>query len=267
MSIRHYSPRRNRRRGISSRSQFALNLTLGIAILLQISYPLLSGEALRVVTISTVYWGAGAMALHALLAFGARYAFTYLGIALPFGFLIELLGLKTGWPFGTYEYDPSLGPQLFDVPLVVPFAWAMIAHPILCAARRVAGNWVFLYGGFGLMAYDLFLDPQMVTAGRWTWEVTGSHVPFTPEVPLSNAFGWLLSGMALIAILHLALPRDRRKVSASFITIDIFLIWTWFAGVVSNLFFFDRPGIAFIFGLTFGAILTPYIFSRWLGRP
>jgi putative membrane protein len=267
MSIRHYSPRRNRRRGISSRSQFALNLTLGIAILLQISYPLLSGEALRVVTISTVYWGAGAMALHALLAFGARYAFTYLGIALPFGFLIELLGLKTGWPFGTYEYDPSLGPQLFDVPLVVPFAWAMIAHPILCAARRLAGNWVFLYGGFGLMAYDLFLDPQMVTAGRWTWEVTGSHVPFTPEVPLSNAFGWLLSGMALIAILHLALPRDRRKVSASFITIDIFLIWTWFAGVVSNLFFFNRPGIAFIFGATFGAVLAPYIFSRWLGRP
>ncbi len=267
MSIRHYSPRHNRRRGISSRSQFALNLTLGIAILLQISYPLLSGEALRVVTISTVYWGAGAMALHALLAFGARYAFTYLGIALSFGFLIELMGLKTGWPFGTYKYDPSLGPQLFDVPLVVPFAWAMIAHPILCAARRVAGNWIFLYGGFGLMAYDLFLDPQMVTAGRWTWEVTGSHVPFTPEVPLSNAFGWLLSGMALIAILHLALPRDRRKVSASFITIDIFLIWTWFAGVVSNLFFFDRPGIAFIFGLTFGAILAPYIFSRWLGRP
>jgi putative membrane protein len=267
MSIRHYSPRRNRRRGISSRSQFALNLTLGIAILLQISYPLLSGEALRVVTISTVYWGAGAMALHALLAFGARYAFTYLGIALPFGFLIELLGLKTGWPFGTYEYDPSLGPQLFDVPLVVPFAWAMIAHPILCAARRLAGNWVFLYGGFGLMAYDLFLDPQMVTAGRWTWEVTGSHVPFTPEVPLSNAFGWLLSGMALIAILHLVLPRDRRKVSASFITIDIFLIWTWFAGVVSNLFFFNRPGIAFIFGATFGAVLAPYIFSRWLGRP
>ena len=110
MSIRHYSPRRNRRRGISSRSQFALNLTLGIAILLQISYPLLSGEALRVVTISTVYWGAGAMALHALLAFGARYAFTYLGIALSFGFLIELMGLKTGWPFGTYKYDPSLGP-------------------------------------------------------------------------------------------------------------------------------------------------------------
>jgi putative membrane protein len=107
----------------------------------------------------------------------------------------------------------------------------------------------------------------MVSGGRWTWEVTGSHVPFTPEVPLSNAFGWLLSGMALIAMLHFALPRERRKQSASNSAVDFFLIWTWFGGVVSNLFFFDRPGIAFLFGMTFGAFLAPYLFSRWLGRP
>lgn len=267
MSIRHYNPRRRRRRGISDRSRLFLYLVLAVALLLQVSYPLLDGEPLRVVTIATVYWGAAAMALHALLSYGARYAFTYLGIALTFGFFIELLGVSTGWPFGIYEYDPSLGPQLISVPLVVPFAWAMITHPVLCVARRVSGNWVFLVGGFGLMAYDLFLDPQMVNAGRWKWEVTGSHVPFTPEVPLSNAFGWLLSGMALIAILHLVLPRDRRKESASFVAVDFFLIWTLFAGVVSNLFFFDRPGIALLFGVVFGIFLSPYFFSRWLGRP
>jgi len=267
MSIRHYNPRRRHRRGISDRSRLFLYLVLGIALLLQVSYPLLDGEALRVVTIATVYWGAGAMALHALLSYGARYAFTYLAIALTFGFFIELIGVSTGWPFGVYSYDPSLGPQLISVPLVVPFAWAMISHPVLCVARRVTKNWVFLYGGFGMMAYDLFLDPQMVSGGRWTWEVTGSHVPFTPEIPLSNAFGWLLSGMALIAVLHLVLPRDRRKQSASYTAVDFFLIWTWFGGIVSNLFFFDRPGIAFLFGTVFGAFLAPYLFSRWLGRP
>jgi putative membrane protein len=242
-------------------------LTLGVALLLQVSYPLLDGEALRVVTIATVYWGAAAMALHALLAFGGRYALTYLAISLSFGFFIELIGVETGWPFGVYEYDPSLGPQLISVPLVVPFAWAMIAHPVLCVARRVTKNWVFLYGGFGMMAYDLFLDPQMVSGGRWTWDVTGAHVPFSPEIPLSNTFGWLLSGMALIALLHLVLPRDRRKQSASYTAVDIFLIWTWFGGVISNLFFFDRPGVAFLFGSVFGAFLAPYLFSRWLGRP
>jgi putative membrane protein len=88
-----------------------------------------------------------------------------------------------------------------------------------------------------------------------------------PEIPLSNAFGWLLSGMALIAMLHLALPRERRKQSASYTAVDIFLIWTWFGGVISNLFFFDRPGIAFLFGACFGLFLSPYLFSRWLGRP
>ena len=267
MSIRHYSPRRGRRRGISDRSRLFLYITLSIAVLLQISYPLLSGEPLRVVTIATVYWGAGAMALHALLSFGSRYAFTYLGITLLFAFLIEALGVKTGWPFGIYEYDGSLGPQLFSVPIVVPFAWAMMAHPLLCAARRITTTWVFLYGGFAMMAWDLFLDPQMVSAGRWTWTVTGSHIPFAPDVPLSNAFGWLLAGMALMAILHLALPRERRKQSASFFAVDTFLLWSWFAGVVSNLFFFDRPGLAFFAGFIYAAILSPYFFSRWLGRP
>jgi putative membrane protein len=267
MSIRHYSPRRSRRRGISDRSRFFLYLVLVAFILLQISYPLLDGEALRVVTIVTVYCGAFAMALHALLSFGARYLFTYLAVSLTFGFFIELIGVQSGWPFGTYSYDSSLGAQLLSVPLVVPFAWMMIAHPVLCAARRTAGAWVFLYGGFGLMAYDLFLDPQMVSAGRWTWVVTGAHVPFTPEVPLSNAFGWLLSGMALIALLHVFLPRDRRKQSASFSAVDIFLAWTWFGGVVSNLFFFDRPGVALLGGFAFGIFLAPYFFSRWLGRP
>lgn len=267
MSIRHYNPRRRHRRGISDRSRFFLYLTLAIALLLQVSYPLLDGESLRIVTIATVYWGAGAMALHALLAYGSKYVFTYLGLSLTFGFFIELIGVSTGWPFGVYKYDQSLGPQLISVPLVVPFAWAMIAHPVLCVARRVSSNWVFLYGGFGMMAYDLFLDPQMVSGGRWTWEVSGAHVPFTPEVPLSNAFGWLLSGMALIAILHLALPRERRKQSASNSAVDFFLIWTWFGGVVSNLFFFERPGISLLFGATFGVFLAPYLFSRWLGRP
>jgi putative membrane protein len=73
--------------------------------------------------------------------------------------------------------------------------------------------------------------------------------------------------MGLIGILHLILPRDRRKVGASFSAIDIFLVWTLFSGIVGNLFFFDRPGIALFAGGVFGVVLTPYLFTRWLGRP
>ena len=155
----------------------------------------------------------------------------------------------------------------YGVPLVVPFAWVMLAHPVLLAARKVTKNWVFLYGGFGMMAWDLFLDPQMVSAERWTWDFTGSHVPFQPEIPLSNAFGWLLTGMGLMAILNAVLRVDRRKVSTSTAVPDFFLMWTWFAGVVGNLFFFDRTGVAFLGGLVFGLFLLPYIFLLRFGPP
>jgi len=240
---------------------------LAIAILLQITYPLIDGEALRLVTIATIYWGAGAMLLHALLAYGARYALTYLVFTFLYALIIENIGVLTSWPFGDFSYSPDLGLRIFSVPLVVPFAWIMMAHPVLVASRRIAGNWVFLYGGIVLAAWDLFLDPLMVSAGRWTWKVTGAHVPFQPEIPLSNTFGWLLTGMGLIAILHLILPRDRRKIGASFTAVDVFLAWTLFSQIGGNLFFFDRPGIALFAGAIFGAALTPYFFTRWLGRP
>ena len=87
MSIRNYAPRRQRR-GVSP---FANGLQVGTmvaALFLQMSYPLLSGEALRIVTIATVYFGAAAMFVHARLAYGWKYTRRYLLITLPFSFLI-----------------------------------------------------------------------------------------------------------------------------------------------------------------------------------
>ena len=264
MSIRHYNPRRRRRGGISPKARNFLFLLVGLAIALQISYPLIHGEVLRIVTIATVYIAAFAMVAHGHLAYGAKYSTRYLPLTALFGLGIEVLGVHTGWPFGIYQYDSSLGQSLFGVPLVVPFAWVMMVHPALVAARRIAGNWVFLYGGAILAAWDLFLDPQMVAAGRWKWEVTGSHVPFTPNIPLSNAFGWLLAGLVIVGLLHRVLPRDRRKEGTSLVAVDALLVWTLFAGFIGNLFFFDRPGLAFFGGAILGALLIPYFFSSWL---
>ncbi len=267
MSIRHYTPRRRRYGQLSQRANALLITIVSIAILLQVIYPLASGEFLRLLTINVVYWGAGAMLLHALLTYGGRYAITYFLFTFFFALTIEQVGVQTAWPFGDYSYSSDLGLKILHVPMVVPFAWIMLVHPVLTAARKIAGSWVFLYGGALLMAWDLFLDPLMVTSGRWSWKVTGSHVPFQPEIPLSNTFGWLLSGMFLIGVLHMILPRERRKAGATFATTDAFILWTLFSGIFGNLFFFHRPGIALFAGFIFGALLTPYFFTRWLGRP
>lgn len=264
MSIRHYNPRRNRRRGISPQSKNLLTLLLVITILLQISYPLLDGASLRIVTITTVLVAALTMVIHGHLSYGAKYTAIYVPVSFLFGLGIESLGLHTGWPFGVYTYSSTLGPQLFGVPFVVPFAWMMMIHPALIAARRLTKKWVFLYGGALMAAWDIFLDPLMVGAGRWTWVVTGSHLPFAPDVPLSNTFGWLLAGITIVGILNVILPRERRKNSASLATVDVWLLWTLFSGFIGNLFFFDRPGLAFFGTFIFGSLLTPYLFSSWL---
>lgn len=240
--------------------------TLAVAIGLQISYPLLDGEALRLITIGTVYAAALATLVNAYLSHGQTYLVRYFFITFTFGLVIEQIGVNTGWPFGSYTYDSSLGAFLFSIPLVVPFAWMMLTHPILVAARELSPRWAIVIGGFGLMAWDLFLDPQMVSAGRWSWSDTTPNVPFQPEIPLSNTFGWLLSGIILLALLQALLPQERRKRGVNTNAGDALLIWTFFSGVVGNLFFFSRPGVAFIGGLAFGLFLIPYLLKRWINR-
>lgn len=266
MSIRNYTPRRRERRGPGRLEKWALWGTLAVAISFQISYPLLEGEQLRLITIGTVYAAAVATLVNAYLSQGPNYVIRYFVITFTFGLLIEQVGVTTGWPFGSYRYDASLGAFLFNIPLVVPFAWMMLTHPILMAARALSPRWAIVIGGFGLMAWDLFLDPQMVSAGRWSWSDTTPHVPFQPEIPLSNTFGWLLSGILLMTLLQLLLPRERRKNGVSTNAGDAFLLWTWLSGVIGNIFFFSRPGVALVGGLAFGIFLLPYLFKRWINQ-
>ncbi len=267
MSIRQYRPPRIARGGASGKQLFALYLGLIGVIGLQISYPLVHGQTLRIVTLATVYLAAAVMILHSYFAFGTRYAATFTVLTFVYALGIETLGVKTGWPFGRYHYSSTLGIAIFGVPLLVPFAWIMLTYPLLIAARRAAAHWVFLYGGIGLMIWDLFLDPQMVDAGRWTWKIVGPRVPYEPMVPLSNAAGWLFAGMGLMALLHLALPRDRRKNSINSLAPDILLFWSFFTGIIGNIFFFHHSRIGAFVGIIFGIYLLPYIFQLRFGRP
>ena len=267
MSIRQYRTRRFARSGASGRQLFALYLGWIGVIGLQISYPLVHGETLRIITLVTVYLAAAVMILHSYYAFGTRYTLTFATVTFAYALGIETLGVKTGWPFGRYHYSSTLGTQIFGVPLLVPFAWIMLTYPLIIAARRAAAHWVFLYGGIGLMIWDLFLDPQMVDAGRWTWKIVGPRVPYEPMIPLSNSAGWLFSGMGLMALLHLVLPRDRRKNSINSLAPDVLLFWSFLTGIIGNIFFFHHSHIAIFAGLLFGIYLLPYIFQLRFGRP
>ncbi|MFW5803961.1 MAG: carotenoid biosynthesis protein [bacterium] len=46
------------------------------------------------------------------------------------GFLVEVLGVQTGIIFGSYQYGETLGPKLFQVPLIIGINWLMLVYCI-----------------------------------------------------------------------------------------------------------------------------------------
>lgn len=259
-------------------------------VLAQIAYPLLSGEALRAATILSVLLLAAASIVHAGATWGWRGALIVPAVAGGLGLAAETIGVHTGFPFGSYTYADTLGPRVAAVPLIVPLAWTMLAYPCLLLGRRLArharhlprgfvqDHGVSLIGGVCLAGWDLFLDPQMVAQGHWSWAHPTPALPGVPGVPLTNYAGWLLVSVLMIAVLN-HLTRDlppRSPIAPTNAALNppevgrtgdyggaVFpaavLAWTWWGSAVGNLMFFDRPWVALYGGLVMGSVVVPYL--------
>jgi uncharacterized membrane protein len=249
-------------------------IVLGIAAVGgQIAYPLLTGPALRVVTAAAVLLFASASVVHAAAWLGPRAAVALVAGAAGLGLAAEAVGVATGLPFGRYAYAGTLGPQIIGVPLLVPLAWTMMAYPALLLARRLAGRialpkgWVAraataVLGGWTLAAWDLFLDPQMVAAGHWTWADPSPSLPGVPAVPIANTAGWLVVGTAMTALLDRLLPRAAVPLAAPPAAEALpaaLLLWTWVGSVTANLAFFGRPWVALVGGAGMALVAVPYL--------
>ena len=226
-----------------------------LVVLLQIGYPLTEGRLRELLTIATVGAFFLATTSHALLHRGAGWTAAYVAVTAGTGLLAEALGTATGVPFGDYTYADSLGPQLLDVPVVIPLAWSMFAYPCLLVGQRLAGSALgaAVVGGWALASWDLFLDPQMVEAGHWTWTGVRASLPGSPGIPVSNTLGWLAVGVLMVGVLQ-ALPRrpaDDRQPYALF-------LWTYASSVLAFAVFFGRPLVALVGGLGMGLVAVPF---------
>ena len=228
-----------------------------LTILLEIAYPLVDGHLRDRLTIATVVAFFSTTATHALLSRGPRWAAFYLLASAGIGLAAEAVGVATGLPFGDYRYGDTLGWRVFDVPVVVPLAWAMFAYPCLLLGRRLGHP--LLAGAWALASWDLFLDPQMVAAHHWRWLHVTHTVPGIAAIPLSNFIGWLLVAVLLLAVLNRlpTTPADDRVPAALF-------LWTYGSSVLANAVFFNRLGVAVVGAIVMGVVAVPY--ARELAR-
>lgn len=130
-----------------------------------------------------------------------RAAVAVVGIPL-FGWAIEFIGSRTGFPFGGYHYTEVLQPQIRRVPVVIPMAWLMMIPPAWAIGGLLAGPQssiaAALLAGLAFMAWDLFLDPQMVSWNFWRWPDGGVYL----GIPVVNFVGWFAAGTVVSLLFY-----------------------------------------------------------------
>ena len=270
MSVRVYSgPHADRRRGGSGGFVRMLPWLLALTtILAQVAWPLTHGQTRAALTVVTVVLFFLTSASHALLTRGVLWTTGWFVLSAGIGFLVELLGTRTGLPFGDYRYADSLGPTLSGVPVVIPLAWAMMSYPALLAARRLVRGSLLtpVVGAVALASWDLFLDPQMVGEGAWTWSLQQTPVLVgIRNVPLQNFVAWLLVALVLMLLLD-RLPRRRGDGGTGDGVPALMYLWTYVSSVLLNAVFLHRPGVALWGGIVMGLVAIPYAVALWAGR-
>ncbi|WP_306052851.1 bisanhydrobacterioruberin hydratase [Natronococcus wangiae] len=199
----------------------------------------------------------GAMVMRSPLLVGllpriGRRALGCLGVLTAYTYAIETVGVRTGWPYGAFEYRIQLGPMLFgEVPLALPLFFVPLVLnayllTLLVLGDRAESALVRIPTAIAaVVAIDLVLDPAAVAVGFWTF-ASGAYY----GVPLSNYVGWLISGTAGVALVDLAFDRAallERVRSCVFILDDLVsfvLLWgtinllygNWLAAGVAGLF-------------------------------
>ena len=172
------------------------------------------------------------------------------------GYAAEWVGIRTGLPFGEYGYTDVLWPRLGGVPVIVAVAWGgmgLAAHATASAAAPGGRAARIVLGALALTAWDLFLDPQMMRLGLWSWEEIGPY----RGVPISNFVGWLTVSLLVMALIDavLADPATRGDGLVSVYTVMAVMETVGFAAV------FDPPDrlVAVAGGICMGV----FVVSAW----
>ena len=136
---------------------------------------------------------------------GARGAVAA-GAILVLAYLLELVGVRTGAPFGRYEYTPVLGLQPGGAtPLAIPFAWLMVVPgAMMTVARLRRSALVVICGALLALLLDLLIEPVAVyVTGYWRWLDQGPYY----GVPTSNFVAWGGAALVLLTLLQLLAPK------------------------------------------------------------
>jgi len=179
----------------------------------------------------------------------ALIIFVVLGV---FAYIIEAIGIITHFPYGNFNYNDNVGLLIFDfIPLTLPFAWIPLLIGSIALSLKYKNNVFKFYAStiLWLIGIDLVLDPGAVYLRFWQYMSKGIWY----GVPISNYFGWVLSGTIGFLIL-IYLIKNQKKSPPTYIAYSYFMSLIFWSGVC----FFSQIWGGFIVGV----ILLFYILKQ-----
>lgn len=234
-------------------------------VLAQIVYTLVEGSARDAATVVVLCAGSIAMIVDVVARRGVGRAVAIIAPVAAIVFAAEVVGTRTGFPFGAYGYvTDRIGPAVADVPILITAAWFMGAYAVWRVAAFVlptarAGR--IAIGVVGLVSWDLYLDPQMVAAGLWSWDAKDAGLPGMEAIPLTNFAGWAAVGLVVMLVFELLDPPDAARGATPVVPL-VWLWWTWAGSAFAQIFLLEngalRSGVAYgIVGM--GVLAVPAV--------
>jgi putative membrane protein len=158
--------------------------------------------------------------IHSPLA-DKKFILAFFSIAF-LGFIIEVIGVKTGFVFGKYTYGNGLGHKLLDVPLVISINWAIL----ICAGIRIVSSilankiTVLILAALLVTGIDLLIEQVAPKLDFWQFE-GGS--PST-----HNYLGWIGVAFFTSYFFYPTLIKGNHKVSLIILILQIIFFTSLF---------------------------------------
>ncbi len=137
------------------------------------------------------------------------------------GYLVEVLGVKTGFIFGHYYYGSALGYKLLSVPLLIGVNWALLIYGT-SQFFNFSNRYANALGSSVLMVFlDFFIEHSASKFDFWYWK--------NAHIPLQNYIAWFLISFLInvFAAKHLT-GKPNLTVKAFYIIQVLFFVALYF---------------------------------------
>lgn len=104
------------------------------------------------------------------------------------GYFLEVVGVKTGYIFGNYQYGNALGFKYWDTPIMMFVNWLTTVYITRQIAEQVTKDPMLhsFIAALLMVLLDYFIEPFAIHTNMWTWQ--------NGVIPFQNYIGWFVSG-------------------------------------------------------------------------